>query len=228
MSANNVVLDPKLLYQCMCRMAGKYPVEVARKSDIDAIFIWGCADKEWQGSSTNESVLRLAASLHKKQEYRPHIVFPGYIGSQRGQGDTGYPGPYTWSDALKKLGVLGKKLVQTSGKGINTKTEMDDFLELATNIGWKKVVGITLHAHALRAMLGTVKSLKSQKMHLKVFPDWPVMFDQRQPVYGSQGMGPFPRCNWDVEEFDRIGRYMAKGDLSTLEELLQYLDSLYK
>jgi len=207
-------------------MAGNYPVEIDMRGEIDAIFVWGRAVNEWQSYAGNGGVIDLAAWLHRNHRDHPPIIIPGYVGSEKGQGETGYPGHKIWSSALQRLGVPADKIMPTVGHGYNTKTEMDDCLDIAKKFHWKKIIGITLQTHALRAMLGTVKSLESRKVQLKVFPYWPTTFDHTQQVFGSQGKGPLPRSSWIEEEYNRIPRYMAQGDLCTLEELLTYLKYL--
>lgn len=81
------MLDARLVNYCLQAMAGRYPH--VDEEEIEAIFIWGRADKEWQSSN----VLDLAADLYSECNERPYIVIPGYTGSKQGQGLYGYPGP---------------------------------------------------------------------------------------------------------------------------------------
>lgn len=215
------MLDSRLLYQCMCLMAGMFPHLLLTKK-VDAIFVWGRATDEWQATRYDDGVLKLAAGLHLLTG--APVAIPGYCGSDKGQGTTGYPGPQIWRDALTSFGVSGDQVVDTAGQGHNTKSEMDDFLELAVVRGWTTTVAITQQPYALRAMLGTVKTLIDLNLtDLVVVPAWAHWFDWNRECYGSQGDGPYPRVRWIDEEYERIPRYREKGDLASLEDLAQYL-----
>jgi hypothetical protein len=126
------------------------------------------------------------------------------------------------------LGVPEKKIMPVPGDGHNTKTEMDDFLNWAVSQKWRTVIAITQPAHALRAMLGTVRSLQALGSQIRVYPWWSNRYDFTASSYGSQGEGPLPRSQWIDQEYDRIVRYQAKGDLASLEELHAYLRFLYQ
>jgi hypothetical protein len=182
---------------------------------------------EYQPTRFDDGVLTLAADFYRHSGVP--IVIPGYVGSERGQGETGYPGPIMWRDELEILGVPEIHVFPTEGKGINTRTETDDFLDLAVDSGWARVVAVTQQSHALRAMLGTVKALQERGLlqTMQVVPAWPLPIDWTRPCYGSQGTGPYPRLKWIDEEFERIPRYQQKGDLATLAELSQYLERIH-
>lgn len=219
------MLDAKQLYGCMCAMSGMFPRLVCANK-VDAIFVWGRASDEWQRTEFDDGVLQLAADLHR-QTSAP-VVIPGYTGSATGQGQTGYPGPQVWRIALAAFGVSEDQIVDTVGHGHNTKSEMEDFLKLAVARQWSVVLAMTQQPHALRAMLGTVKSLADRNLlHIMVAPVWPNRFDWSRKSYGSQGVGPYPRMHWIDEEFGSILRYQAKGDLATLDELLAYLTLIH-
>lgn len=206
-------------------MAGNYPhLTLSRPHPLNAIFIWGRAADEWQSAGRSQGVIEVAANVYHCTS-RPPVVIPGYVGTERGQGTFGYPGPAIWTRELNLYNVARKNIWTTRGQGINTKTEMDDLLDLATREQWQSIVGVTLQAHALRAMLGTVQSLKQRgcARQIKVFPIWPTTVNLSQAVYGSQGSGPRRRIDWIDQEFERIPPYQAQGDLCTLAELRDYL-----
>lgn len=226
------MLDARLVNHCLCVMAGICPTVLAGKRSIDAIFIWGRAANEWQTRGENAGVVQLAAELrlNLKTKEKPYIVIPDYVGSERGQGEFGYPGPTVWAEELQCLGVSKGAIQATPGNGINTKTEFDDFLYvLQCRATWRSIAVVTLQTHALRAMLGVVESLTQFNMlDSNVFPVWPTMSMSRLTdlVYGSQGTGPHRKIDWIDQEFDRIPQYMAQGDLATLERLRTYLHGL--
>ncbi|MDP3997726.1 MAG: ElyC/SanA/YdcF family protein [Candidatus Andersenbacteria bacterium] len=207
-------------------MSGRFP-RLVHCGKVSAIFVWGRAVDEGAPTPYDDGVLKLVADLYR-QTGAP-VIIPGYCGVDVGQGGTGYPGPQVWRGVLKVLGVPGDQVISGSGCGHNTKTEMDDFLDLAMTKRWRTILAVTQVHNALRAMLGAVKSMANQHIsRLMVVPMWPVAFDWGRECYGSQGEGPFPRTRWVDEEFDRIVRYQAKGDLASLTDLYAYLMWLYR
>lgn len=220
------MLDAKQFFRCMCAMSGMFPRLVLSKK-VDAIFVWGRANDEWHATRFDDSVLILAADLHRLTG--ASVAIPGYFGSEKGQGRNGYPGPLAWRVALAALGVSDDQVIDTVGHGYNTKSEMDDFLELAAAKHWSMTLAVTQQPHALRAMLGAVKSLADRNLrHFTVVPVWPHLFDWNRECHGSQGVGPYPRLQWIDEEFDRIPRYQEKGDLATLDDLFKYLGHVHQ
>ena len=220
------MIDSQQLFRCMCLMTGMFP-HLLWSQKIDAIFVWGRAADEWQSTRFDDGTLKLAANLYRLTG--SPVVIPGYSGSEKNQGKTGYPGPVVWRDALEILGVPAVHIFPTAGHGYNTKSEMDDFIDLAIESSWSTTVAITQYHHALRAMLGTVKSLTvHSRLDLTIVPTWSQVFDWKRECYGSQGAGPYPRVRWIDEEYDRIPRYQEKGDLATLEELFTYLLKIHQ
>lgn len=211
----------KLYNYCLNTMAGGYP----QVEHIDAIFVWGRAKGEWERSDRHTTVLQAAANCWGRLQ--APIVIPSYYGRDHGQGETGYIGPDAWHAELEELGVPHEWVISCPGTGHNTKTEMEDFLELMIERTWQSAVAVTMQSHAMRAMLGTVRSLqKISRLDIKIYPVWPARFDLTQPIYGSQGIGPFSRKEWFDQEFDRIPLYTNQGDTASLQELKDYLSYL--
>lgn len=193
------------------------------------IFIWGRANDEWQPTEHGDGVLETAVRVQDVTA-SPYVVFPGYIGSNKGQGSTGYPGPKVWQDSLMDMGIVNCVPLYVY-HGTNTRTEMIDCINWATASGtdFSVIVGITQQTHALRAMLGTVRSLMQLGLErrLSVIPIWPMRIDMAQEVHGSQGAGPYTRAAWIDQEWDRIEKYYEKGDLCSLSELQSYLEWIH-
>lgn len=222
-------LDSRLLYKCMCAMMGNWPRLINNpERKISAVFIWGRATGEFEITNYDDGVLSCARDLHRSKFCS--ICIPSYSGQVHDQGDTGYPGPERWRELLMTLGVPSHHIVRVPGTGHNTKTEMHDFLQFVASVGLETVIAVTQPAHALRAMLGTVQSLKvlGLESRLRVYPFWATRYDFEVECFGSQGRGPLPRLNWISEEYDRIPKYQAQGDLASLEELWKYLLFLYQ
>jgi len=220
------MIDSQQLFRCMCVMAGMFPRLLWAKK-IDAIFVWGRAADEWKSTRFDDGPLKLAADLYRFTGST--VVIPGYTGSDKNQGKSGYPGAVAWRDALEILGVPDVDIFPSAGNGYNTKSEMDDFIDLAIENKWSATVAITQYHHALRAMLGTVKSLAvHSRLDLTIVPIWSQVFDWKRECYGSQGVGPYPRIRWIDEEYDRIPLYQEKGDLATLKELYTYLLKIHQ
>lgn len=220
------MLDSQLLYRCMCAMTGMFPRLLLTKK-VDAIFVWGRAADEWRATRYDDSVLKAASDLYRLTG--AVVTIPGYCGSDKGQGETGYPGPRVWRGALMAFGVPDDHVTDTVGNGYHTKSEMDDFLELALAKKWSTIVAVTQQPYALRAMLGTVKSLADHSLkHLIIVPAWAHWLDWSRECHGSQGEGPYQRVRWIDEEYERIPRYQEKGDLASLDDLYQYLVQIHQ
>ena len=213
------------VFEAMNLMAGQPNLEKWAQS-INAIFVWGRAQDCREGQKG--TVLKEAASIRKQiffeRKRTVPIYIPGYDGKNVGQGEDGYPGPEKWGGILKSLNV-NSLIYKVQGGGFNTKTEFDDFLKLAISKGSHVVIAVTQQEHALRAMLGAVQSLMDvgKSREIMVIPAWPANVDWARPCYGSQGEGPYSRMDWIKQEWDRIPRYQAQGDLCTFEELIEYL-----
>lgn len=218
-------LDPDLVFECQNLMGSFQDVVMTPRLFPHTIFIWGRAAGDWEKlSDLDPGVLQWAALAW--QISAPPITIPGYIGAERGQGDYGYPGPHVWEAYLHQISSIPSRFIlRTAGKGINTKTEMEDCLTLARRKRLACVIGVTTVMHALRAMLGAVKALEARGLldAVDVLPFWSYLFDFDREVYGSQGEGPYLRTHWLGLEFDRIPRYQAQGDLVSLRQLLTYL-----
>lgn len=190
---------------------------------FDSIFVWGRAKGEWEARD-NTGVLQHAAALHLLTG--APIYIPGYRGRECGQGVTGYPGPEVWADFLENSGVSTCAIRKTEGKGCNTKTEFEDFLQMAEQFGHERTIGVTTLLHAPRAILGAVASMDARKMenHLLVlsWPEFPALTTQ---VWGSQGEGPYPLRHWVSKEFERIPKYTEQGDLASFARLQEYLNN---
>ena len=219
--------DLEALYHCMCLLSGGFTSLLEQQqTEVDAIFVWGRAADEFQPAAHDDGILELAASLHHR--HGCPVAIPGYTGTTEGQTENGYPGPSVWRPQLEAFGVLPDMIRPVPGTGSNTKAEMEDFLAVARQSAMKRVIGVTQLPHALRAMLGTVKSLATQEMRdLQVIPLWPLRFNWQRETHGSQGEGPYPRLRWADEEWGRIPRYQRQDDLASFTELVEYLTSLH-
>lgn len=216
--------NAELVHKLMCLMSGHRP---QGHSDIkyNAIFVFGRAHMEWETGPGNEGILRTAADLFQKK-VAPRIVIPGYVGNPDGEGgviSTAYPGWKRWEEKLASLDVPTTCIARTQGLGTNTKTEGDDFIFMSQPFWWRKAVVVTHPHQMLRAMLGLVKSMQTIDYWMNLLPVCPSQIDWTADTYGSQGAKRMPRHEHISEEWERIPRYQAQGDLATFMELSVYL-----
>lgn len=215
----------ELVHKLMCLMSGHRPWQEADTA-VDAIFVFGRADREWEMTPGNEGILQTAADLFQKK-VAPRIVIPGYLGNPDGRGGvilTAYPGWKIWVRALMGHQVPRKNIFTTEGQeGTNTKTEGNDFVLAALHHKWTSAVVVTHPHQMLRAMLGLVRTMEQMDYWLNILPICPSQINWADPVFGSQGEKCLLRHQHIDEEWERIPRYQEQGDLVTFEELEVYL-----
>lgn len=216
--------DAELVHACITLMSGHRPI-ISPTMLMDALFVFGRAQEDWEGDADEEGILGLASWLWKCDAAH-YIVLPGYDSTRNGAGElvsTGYPGWKRWRGELIRFDIPSTVIVSTRGEGTNTKTEGHDFVLLSRDKGWSSAV-VVMHQHqVLRAMLGLVKSMKQLEHTMRVVPICPVQTNWTRPVYGSQGQKKLPRHEHIREEWVRILRYQEKGDLASFKELHAYL-----
>lgn len=106
----------------------------------------------------------------------------------------------------------------------NTKTETQGLLKLAEEKGWKRVVAVANPHQVLRAMLGMVKIINDRGLDIDVYTAAPTNTNWEKRVRGSQGKEWKTRSAHIDDEYIRIPRYQASGDLASVEELFRYLE----
>lgn len=183
---------------------------------VPVAFVPGRAKGDWETTDDDLGILGQAAKLYADGRI-DQVAIPGI----ERRGETNYLGAKTWMLYLDALGVKKEFVVPTKGEGRNTRTEMDDFVELAQQRGWTDALVLVNPHQVLRVMLGALKSFEGIGHHMTLRPvthkaDW------NAQVYGSQGHKKLPRALHILEEWRRVVEYQAKGDLASFDELSDY------
>jgi hypothetical protein len=219
----------ELLSEIWPLLIGNYP---AASHNVDAAFVFGRAEGDWENDGRNEGLLELAEEL-VNMRFVNFVAIPGHEGNFDEHGkrkQTSYPGAAAWKAYLHNLNIAEKKikLVPSRAENPNTKTEGDDLVRLAQLEKWRRVIAIMQPHQAERALLALVKSMTQLKYSFLALPVFPRRTDWYKEVYGSQGDQKLPRYLHRAEELRRIPIYQEKGDLATWEELVDYLLATHK
>jgi len=205
----------------MCLLQGpSWPIPV------NTAYVFGRALGDYESDERDTGLLEFAANLYKYGQVES-ISVPGYNPQTR-DGYTDYPGGTTWRELLERMMVPRHRIFLTSGekRPQHTRSDGDEFIETARGRGWTQAIIITNPHQMLRAMLGLIISMREQGYQLKLYACVLPRVDWHKPVYGSQGQKRLPRHEHIREEWERISKYQATGDIASLEELRSYLLSL--
>lgn len=211
-----------LVYRLMVLMMGRYPM-----TQMHAAFVFGRAKYDFEATGWDAGILETAAELYH-QDLATYISFPGTKGKVDVTGglvETTYPGPEVFREKLVELKVSPDFIFPTLEAPSHTRGDSDAFIQLAKFRAWKTAVLIMQPHQALRSMLGILKSFEKHDHHMKVVPVFPRSVHWNKEVYGSQGALLVKREKHIREEWDRVLRYQASGDLASFEELDAYLSA---
>lgn len=220
--------DARIVHECMCLMSGRYP-----KQPVDAAFVFGRAQGDYEQDEAGDGILELAAELFHRQLVS-WVVLAGVEGTYTAEGEkvtTSYPGKSAWTARLVDLGVASEVIAWTGeedrvrAEGIyHTKREGDEYVQLAKQRGWKSAVALA-HTHQFfRMMLGLIQSLKVQQyLELQIVPVAPRTVSWKKLVFGSQGALCLQRSDHIDQEWSRIHIFQSQGDLASMSELFRYL-----
>ncbi len=211
--------NAELLHEVMCLLQGHVV------SGVDTVFVFGRALGDFEGDANITGLLDFAVDLYI--DCASSITVPGYNPPAR-ENHTDYPGGHAWRDYLINQEVNEGDIFLTSGemRVQHTRSEGDEFIECARKEGWRSALILANPHQILRAMLGLVKTLKIFNYHMCLYPAAPPRVAWRKEVYGSKGQRRLRRHEHINEEWARIQRYQAQGDLASLAELRDYLLSL--
>ena len=131
-----------------------------------------------------------------------------------------YPGVAAYRRRLEELNVH----TAVASPAFNTLEENFSFLEAAKVRGWRSAIVVAQPHQLLRIFLGAVRVMEKENYLMFLYAVCPSQVDWRREVYGSQGQKFIPRYGHVAEEYKRIEKYQAEGDLASTDELLQYLN----
>ncbi len=146
-----------------------------------------------------------------RQGFAPYILFSG--------GVTNYSyGSYPFSDILPLLkeGGVPDSAILHEAHSQHTKQQAIEVVKLAVKNNWRKLILVATPHHQLRAYLTFLSEvLKSpgNKILINATSHDAEWYDENE--WGIR----FDLLN---QEFDRIEKYTANGDLATIDEALRY------
>ncbi len=155
------------------------------------------------------------------------ICFNGSDG--RGMGERNYPeaawpGRKYYIEEFQKRGVSADLLIPTRD-GLHSRDEVDAFIELSRDLGFKNVAMTTVPYHYPRTFVCLIKAMEQTKYSVNAYALPPATHTKNwwQEILGSQGAVttvPFDEC---MADFERVFIYQDKGFGSSFEDLLNYL-----
>lgn len=136
----------------------------------------------------------------------------------------------TWCiNNLLTQGIPIENISYPHAMAFHTRQENAAFLELSIQRSWTKGVILTQPHQLLRAMLGMVQAMEKTGYVMEIFTATPPSTPwQEEEVSGNQGLESKPRIDHIPDEWERVRKYQASGDLATFEQLFDYLEAREK
>jgi len=183
---------------------------------VDTIFFHARAEGDDVG------LFELVSRLYHDGFVRHSVLINGSKSGTLEPGGTvhSYPGVIAYRRRLEELNVH----TVVASPAFNTLEENFSFLKAAKTRGWRSAIIIAQPHQLLRIFLGALKIMEKENYLMVLYAVCPSQVDWLKEVYGSQGQKFIPRYGHVTEEYKRIEKYQAKGDLATTDELLQYLN----
>jgi hypothetical protein len=202
-------------------VARRYELVVRTLSDelpeqADIAYLFG------EATDNQQSVLKKGAELWKERRVR-QICILGLKSSP------GYEGFDPWRDALIGLGVQATSILpinpQTVRGASNTLTEAIDLVAVSQRCGWRSVVVVGAPFHLLRCFMSTVGQVQKQHTNLQVYAACGGSLPWTARVTHSQGVVVGTRAQLISGDIAATVIYHWKGDLPSVKQALNYLDS---
>ncbi|MES2216187.1 MAG: hypothetical protein V4481_02730 [Patescibacteria group bacterium] len=204
-------LDALELYQATCLTLSNKP-----SIKTDAVFFHA------RGVGDDDGLFEVVAQLYKNG-LAEKIVITNFDGiSTTEPGKRIASGKEYYLEQLSSL--VPKEAIVCADSAENTLTENRAFLDLAQKSGWKSGVIVAQPHQLLRAMLGAVKGVQKRHMDFRLYSACPQTTNWKKDTFVNQGV-PSTRFDNISAELERIPRYIAKGDIATLQELISYICS---
>ncbi|MBP9822430.1 MAG: hypothetical protein KBC81_03250 [Candidatus Pacebacteria bacterium] len=185
-----------------------------RPEQTEIIYIFG------QTKDNESLVLDEVSELWNKMGVSTKIMI------DQGTTNHGYPGYHTWLSALLKNGVPAENIIPLDiPADLNTLTESE---ALTDYMSQKKISSATIICppfHQVRAFSTLVSSIIKKNLSIKIYNKPSDPKDWQANVFHSQGVLEASRKELIQEETKRIETYHKKGDILSVKEILEYLDS---
>ena len=140
---------------------------------------------------------------------------------------SGYPGFSTWEKKLNKLGIqyndmVGVQIIKTNS--LNTLIESQAIVNFAAQKKYRSLYVVSSPFHQLRAFMTMVTVALNNYPDLLIFNYTGISLPWLAKVAHSQGTLLGTRKDFIKAEFERIEKYKRKGDLSSENDIIEYLN----
>jgi hypothetical protein len=142
---------------------------------------------------------------------------------------SGYPGYDNWKRELSKLGVEENMLeavppVPVDTDMLHTRIEAESMVLHARKKGYKKLIVTAAPFQQPRAYMAAVTAVLQHYPQLYIYSQAGKAMPWQEEVVHSQGEVQDERAGLIQGEMERIRKYNAKGDLASVEEVIDYLN----
>ena len=140
---------------------------------------------------------------------------------------SGYPGVSEWKQELKQLGLPEEQIEEVKIKEssmLNTLIESEVIIRFAKKHRYRSLFVVAPPFQQLRALMTAVTVALREYPELLIYSYPGIAMSWQEEVIHSQGTLKAKRCDLIQEELERIEKYQRKGDLTTPEQVLSYLN----
>ncbi len=174
-----------------------------------------------QTEDNQDSVLSAAGELLDKHLARKILILDTSARS-------GYPGFEHWQQKLNASGVADKYIQGVSLAGdcpLNTLIEAEAMADHARLNGYESLYIVAAPFHQLRAYMTGVTALMRRCPGLNLYSYVGNPLPWQENVVHSQGEHRGERRTLISSELERIEKYQGKGDLKSIDGVLEYLNN---
>jgi hypothetical protein len=140
---------------------------------------------------------------------------------------SGYPGFTEWKHQLQQFGLSAEQIegvVNKESSMLNTLIESEAIIRFAKKHRYRSLFVVAPPFQQLRAFMTAVTVALREYPELLIYSYPGVAMSWQEEVIHSQGTLKAKRRDLIKEELERIEKYQRKGDLTTPEQVLGYLN----
>jgi len=140
---------------------------------------------------------------------------------------SGYPGFTEWKHQLQQFGLSAEQIegvVNKESSMLNTLIESEAIIRFARQHSYQSLFVVAPPFQQLRAFMTSVTVAIREYPELLIYSYPGVAMSWQEEVIHSQGTLKAKRRDLIKEELERIEKYQRKGDLTTPEQVLGYLN----
>lgn len=185
------------------------------QTGVDVVYLFG------QTPDNESSAIQRGLEL-LKAGLAPLLAIPS------GQPVSGYPGFEAWHQKLVQSGIDSNRIIKLSvdhpHHQMTTLDEANSLIGFALKSDWQKIIIISPPFHQLRSFITSVSTALRSYKNLRIYNAVGESLDWLGTALHFQGKLIAKRTTLIHEEWQRLEKYHQKGDLVSLEEILEYLN----